>query len=185
MLLPKRIWKDIPGFEGKYQVSNTGQVRSLNYKRTGKTKILKQNTTKRGYKQVTLCKKGEKPYPYYVHRLVAQAFIQNPNNLPEVNHKDENKANNAVWNLEWCDRLYNNEYGTARQRMSKSKIGQHTGGDNGNSKKVKCIELDLIFNSVADANEYLDKPRQNDNIRACARGEQKTAWEYHWIYIEK
>ena len=185
MLLPKQIWKDIQGYEGLYQVSNTGRVRSLNYKRTGKTKILKQNTTKRGYKRVTLCKKGEKPYPYYVHRLVAQAFIQNPNNLPQVNHKDEDKQNNTVWNLEYCTQKYNNNYGTHNEKMSKTKMGQHAGLNNRNLKKVKCIELDLIFNSVADANEYLDKPRQNDNIRACARGEQKTAWKYHWIYIEK
>ena len=115
MLLPKRIWKDIPGYEGLYQVSNTGQVRSLNYRQTGKTKILKQHTDKNGYKKVGLSKNG-KVKTYAVHRLVAKAFISNPNNLPYVNHKDENPSNNAVWNLEWCDCSYNTSYGTSRER---------------------------------------------------------------------
>ena len=116
MLLPKQIWKDIPRYEGKYQVSNTGKVRSLNYKRTGKTKILKPHTNRDGYKTVNLLKPGEKYKPYYVHRLVAQAFIPNPNNWPQVNHIDEDKANNVVWNLEWCTQQYNMNYGTRNER---------------------------------------------------------------------
>ena len=101
MLLPKRVWKDIPGYEGKYQVSNDGKVRSLNYKRTGKTKILKQNTNKDGYKTLLLCKNG-KVKAYYIHRLVAIVFIPNPHNLPSVNHLNEVKTDNRVENVEWC-----------------------------------------------------------------------------------
>ena len=120
MLLPKRVWKDIPGFEGKYQVSNTGQVRTLNYKRTGQTKILKQGIGTHGYKIINLYK-NHSSKTYTVHRLVAQAFIPNPNNYPVVNHKDENKHNNAVWNLEWASYSYNINYGTARDRRAKTR----------------------------------------------------------------
>ena len=112
-----------PGYEGKYQVSNDGKVRSLNYKRTGKTKILKQNTNKDGYKTLLLCKNG-KVKAYYIHRLVAQAFIPNPNNYLIVNHKDENPANNHVSNLEWCNHEYNMNYGTIKDRISEAMKGK-------------------------------------------------------------
>lgn len=203
MLLPKRVWKDIPGFEGIYQVSNTGQIRSLNYRgNAGKTKILKQHTDKDGYKRVNLYK-DSKGKTYKVHRLVAQAFIPNPNNLPEVNHKDENKTNNVVWNLEFCTREYNNNYGShnekvskamkgiqrtqeTKKKMSKAKKGKNKGKNNGMAKAVLMFTLDdefiKRFNCTADANEYLCKPRNNVNISACARGEQETAWDYKWKY---
>lgn len=125
MLLPKQIWKDIPGYEGKYQVSNTGRVRSLNYNRTGKTKVLKQNTNKLGYKSVFLCKDG-KFKRYYIHRLVALAFILNPNNYPIINHKDENPSNNYYKNLEWCTYEYNVNYGNCRKKISEANKGRPT-----------------------------------------------------------
>lgn len=122
MLLPKEIWKDIEGYEGKYQVSNIGNVRSLDYRHTGKIKRLKLNTDKSGYSRLRLYKEG-KPEDYLVYRLVAQAFIPNPNNLPCVNHKDENPRNNCVWNLEWCTYSYNNNYGTRNEKASKAMKG--------------------------------------------------------------
>ena len=117
MLLPKRVWKDIPGYEGLYQVSNTGKVRSLNYRRTGKKQILKQYINNTGYKRVAL-RKNNKVKWYLVHRLVAQAFIPNPHNYPIINHKDENPANNAVWNLEWCTMDYNIDYSKNTSRTA-------------------------------------------------------------------
>ena len=123
MLLPKQIWKDIEGYEGLYQVSNTGKVRSLNYKGTGKKKIWKYAITINTYKQIALYKNGEIKY-YYIHRLVALAFIPNPNNYPVINHKDENPDNNAVWNLEWCTQEYNINYGNCRKKMSKAHKGK-------------------------------------------------------------
>lgn len=116
------IWKDIEGYKGLYQVSNTGQVRSLNYLHTGEVKPLKQDTNKKGYKLVSLSKNGKKK-KYLVHRLVAIAFIPNPNDLPIINHKDENPSNNNVNNLEWCTSEYNNNYGTRTKRASESKKG--------------------------------------------------------------
>ena len=119
------IWKDIVGYEGMYQVSNMGRVRSLDriivYKDgrvwNCKGRILSIHDNGKGYKFVRLSKYG-KPKQEYIHRLVATAFIDNQDNLPEVNHKDENKENNCVYNLEWCSREYNHGYGTARQRQA-------------------------------------------------------------------
>lgn len=96
-------WRDIEDYEGLYQVSNLGNVR-----RNGAN--LRQGIGKNGYPLVTLSKNG-KTKSYYVHRLVAVAFIPNPNNLKCINHKDESRDNNRVQNLEWCDYRYNNAYG--------------------------------------------------------------------------
>lgn len=111
-------WKDIPDYEGKYQVSNMGRVKSLNYARRKQVKVLRPGIEKtRGYLSVTLLKDGkQKTKP--VHRLVAIAFIPNPNDLPQVNHKDENKLNNCVDNLEWCNAKYNCNYGHRNMKIS-------------------------------------------------------------------
>lgn len=109
-------WKDIAGYEGLYEVSDGGMVRTIKRQGTN-ARVLRQNTSGKGYKMVTLCKNG-KYKGYSVHRLVANAFIENKDNLPCVNHKDENKENNDASNLEWCTYRYNNAYGTARKRAS-------------------------------------------------------------------
>ena len=113
--MKKEIWKEIEGFEGLYQISNWGRVKSLGrwIDRKSKGKCWKEErilkpipTEKDSYVRVNLCKDKKKKL-YSIHRLVAQAFIPNPNNLPQVNHKDENKQNNCISNLEWCIRLQN------------------------------------------------------------------------------
>ena len=109
-------WADILNYKGKYQISNLGRVKALNYRRTKKEKIITLKKSK-GYYQVSLWKNGKRKI-FLVHRLVAQTFIPNPDNLPQVNHKDENKLNNCVNNLEWCTQAYNNSYGTRLQRVS-------------------------------------------------------------------
>ena len=116
-MITKEIWKDIEGYEGLYQVSNLGNVKSLdreyiqwnNYTYTPKRyngKILKPHLQRQGYVMINLSKNSKKKLAL-VHRLVAQAFIPNPNDYLEVNHKDGNKQNNCVDNLEWCNRKYN------------------------------------------------------------------------------
>lgn len=113
-------WRDIPGYEGKYQTSNTGKIRTL-HRRVNQRDYelgiceLKQSLTGLGYKKVALNVKGKRT-TQLVHRLVAMAFIPNPECLPQVNHKDENKTNNDVSNLEWCTALYNVRYGTGQVR---------------------------------------------------------------------
>ena len=94
----EEIWRDIDGYEGLYQVSNKGRVKSLKY---GKERILRPGWKTGGYLFVILCKNGNQS-KQRIHRLVAQAFIPNPNNKPQVNHLDENKKNNCVDNLEWA-----------------------------------------------------------------------------------
>ena len=113
------IWKDIKGYENLYQVSNWGRVKSLQY---NNIKILKPRNIQ-GYQCVILYKYNLHK-EYKIHRLVAEAFIYNPYNLPQVNHKDENKANNKVHNLEWCTAKYNVNYGTARDRMKEKMKGR-------------------------------------------------------------
>lgn len=117
-------WRSIQGYEGLYEVSSYGRVKSLErYKSNNggiqllKEKILRPHNTKKGYLTVQLRNKR-----FTVHRLVAQAFIPNPDNLPQVNHKDEDKTNNNVTNLEWCTAKYNSNYGTAIERMINTKI---------------------------------------------------------------
>ena len=123
------IWKDIEGYEGLYEVSSYGRVRSLgqfvNHNFGGyayrKGRILKPGLGSRGYLSVTLSKNGIQKQ-YTVHRLVAQAFIENPDNLPQVNHKDEDRTNNNVTNLEWCDAKYNVNYGNRLNKFYDSRI---------------------------------------------------------------
>ena len=105
-------WRDIEGYEGLYQVSNEGRVKSVR-----RNLILKPRDNNRGYLMVDLYNEGRMKHGQ-IHRLVANAFIENPNNLPQVNHKDEDKTNNMVENLEWCDASYNNNYGSRNQRAS-------------------------------------------------------------------
>lgn len=122
-------FKDVVGYEGLYVVSNLGMVKSIprldasGHKLKGK--ILSIQRDRYGYAVVHLCKGGVRRY-VKLHRIVAEAFIPNPNNLPEVNHKDENKLNNSVKNLEWCTTKYNQTYGTVVERRRTSNFGKHS-----------------------------------------------------------
>ena len=119
-------YRDIKGYEGIYQVSNYGRVKSLSRKalngRTVKERILKQNIGDVGYYNVTLCKDGNHQ-TFRVHRLVAEAFLPNNNNHPYINHKDENKLNNNVDNLEWCTETYNQVYSNGKQVLKYDDFG--------------------------------------------------------------
>ena len=125
--MKKELWKDIPEYEGLYQVSNYGRIKSLhNYR--GKGNIIKPKI-KNNYYQIGLRKNNIRKW-FSIHRLVAENFILNSQNLPQVNHKDENKLNNYVDNLEWCTVLYNNTYGTRIDKVNAAiiaKIGSITG----------------------------------------------------------
>ena len=111
----EKIWKPIIGYENLYKINNYGEVLSLR-----SNKILKPNNNGIGYFIVQLCKNGERKN-YLIHRLVAEHFLDNPNNLPEVNHKDEDKSNNFVNNLEWCKHKYNMNYKQLQKRQQISK----------------------------------------------------------------
>lgn len=165
----REIWKDIKGYKDKYQVSNLGNVKSLNYNQTHKEKLLKffQNTN--GYYQIDLWK-NNKGKRCLVHRLVAETFIDNPNNYPIINHKDENPLNNCAENLEWCDAKYNCNYGTRNQKLYHAVI---------------CVELNKIFESIKEASKELKI--QQAHISGCCnkRKHYNTAGGYHWKYVEE
>lgn len=111
--------KPLLGFDKDYRVTENGDIISMDYHRSGKPKKLAPQRNVHGYAIIKLMK-GCKDITYRVHRLVAMAFVPNPEKLPCINHKDENKLNNNPNNLEWCDNRYNNNYGTRNKRISKS-----------------------------------------------------------------
>ena len=172
---------------GLYQVSNLGRVKSLNRTSTHpkgyiahyKEKILKQSFERNGYVRVGLSRDG-KVKLYYVHVLVAQAFIANPDNLPEVNHKDENKLNNKASNLEWCTHEYNSKHGTRAKRISKANTNNMK-----TSKQVLCVETGVIYESVHEAGRQMNLDF-SEIARVC-RGyrNRKTAGGYHWKYKDR
>lgn len=186
----EETWKDIEGYEGLYQVSTTGKVRSLNYRRSGESKLLKQDVSHRGYKRVYLAKDGKNKH-HLVHRLVAMTFIPNPDDLPIVNHKDEDPSNNNVKNLEWCTHEYNLNYGTRNKRVGKKTKERMIGKKGKDAPRSKPIlmydkEGNFIrrFNCIADANEYFGKDRGCSSITMCLRGENKSAYGYIFTYAD-
>lgn len=186
----QEIWRDIDGFGGCYQVSNLGRLRSVdrtvkgnksNYIRRGK--ILSPKTHRNGYLCVVLCK-DRKQKMYYIHRLVASAFIPNPDNLPQVNHKDEDKSNNRVENLEWCSAKYNTNYGSANDRRCESLKKRNNNYNIGIPKvrrKVLCVETGIIYNSLKSVNIQLGLHRHR--ISQCCKGIRNTCGGYHWRFI--
>lgn len=179
-------WKDIEGYEGLYQVSNEGRVKSLHReiiykdgrKKTIPEKILHNLLSDLGYYHVMLSKNGI-PKRYKVHRLVAKAFIPNPNNLLIINHKDENPKNNAVNNLEWCTQGYNVRYGTMIERSRKTQLNRED-----LSKKVGQYTLDgcllETFKSASEV-ERICPHFKTSSITRCCRNNH-TYKGYIWRY---
>lgn len=152
-----------------YQVSNLGRVKSF---KCNKEKILKQHKRLDGYISVGL-RIGDKVKHIRIHRLVAEAFIPNFNNYPCINHKDENKENNRVENLEWCTAKYNSNYGNVKKKISVA-----------NGKKVYQYDLNgkllNCYNSVREASRHCNIRHQR--ISACCRGEIKKQEDFIWEY---
>ena len=164
------IWKPVRNYKGLYEVSNKGRVKSLNYRHTGKEGIMKPHDNGRGYLQVQLCKDG-KYKRYLVHVLVATAFLDNADNLPEVNHKDEDKTNNCVENLEYCSKLYNCNYGTRNKKISKPVFSV--------DKKSGLI---MWWQSAHEAERALGI--NNGNIIKCCKGKIKSVGGHIWFYAD-
>ena len=183
------VWKDVVGFEGLYRVSDKGKVHSVARKdsigRKCGGRMLTPRYDKDGYLRVTLHKNG-KHKTRFIHRLVAGAFVPNPNGYSEINHRDENKVNNYANNLEWCTREYNNNYGTRSERSGQAQ-----------SKKVKAINIEtnevITFNSTVEVGcKGYD---QGGVAKACrgvykgragklVGGDGRTYKGYRWSYEE-
>lgn len=167
-------WKDIANFEGLYQVSNLGRVKSLPKVGSGGHNgiTLSQSKDKDGYLLVYLYA-NRKKVACKVHRLVAKAFIPNPNNFPQVNHKDEVKDNNCFTNLEWCSPSYNNSYGEGNINRA-------------NSKRVPILQLDMNDNIVREFNSAKEAEStlrfNSSNITNCCKGKYKSMYGYKWKY---
>ena len=176
--MKNEIWKPIPGYEGLYEVSNLGRVKSLGknlyninentYSFHAYSHIMKPSTNK-GYLQVNLSKNGVLKC-IKVHRLVAMAYIPNPNNYPQVNHKNEIRNDNRVENLEWCNNKYNSNYGSRNAKLSK-KVAQYTKDDVFVNEFKSCIEVEKQLGF------------SNGHISKCCLGKRKSAYGYHWRYI--
>lgn len=158
-------WRDVIGYEGLYKVSEDGDILSTVRK---KHIILKPKLDKYGYLTINLYKNGIRK-THKIHRIVAAAFLEDYDESLCVNHINEIKTDNHYSNLEPCTIAYNNNYGTRNDRSAEA-----------HKKKVRCVELDMEFNSLLDAAAYVGASFQN--ISACLRGKQKKCAGYHWIY---
>nr|UWF88477.1 MAG: zinc-binding loop region of homing endonuclease [Bacteriophage sp.] len=168
----EEIWAKIPGFEN-YEVSNFGRVKS--YCRYKEGRLLKFNKNYYGYLSVALCNNGKTKLTK-VHRLVASVFLNNDNNLPQINHKDEDVTNNHVDNLEWCTAKYNINYGNRSAKMAKTQ-----------SVPVLQYNLDLTllrkWDSIKEAADYLNiKKAGRGHITECCQGKRRVAYGYIWRY---
>ena len=180
-------WRPVVGYEGLYEVNNLGEVRSLdrvvyqgNHPQRRKSIIKKQTPHKDGHLMVMLSKEGQNKN-CQVHRLVAETFIPNPYNLPVINHKDEDPTNNRADNLEWCTIAYNNNYGTVKERLSKSKRNSTY-----NTKTVQQYTIDGNFIQEWPSTMEVERVLgyAHTHIADCCRHKLhcNTAYGYKWEY---
>lgn len=206
--MEKEEWREIKNYPN-YMISNRGRVKSLNYNKTGEERIMKFAINKKGYCCVVLYK-DKKQKHYLVHRLVATAFIPNPNNLPQLNHKDEVKTNNCVDNLEWCDAKYNINYGTHNNKLSLAHKGKKLSQEHKDklskilkgrilsqewkNKISKAHQIPILqfsksgntilrkWDSATQASNELNINRSN--ITKCCNGKHNFCGGYRWMYYE-
>ena len=173
----EEVWKDIKGYEGRYQISNSGRLKSyLQDRENGKIKT--GNETKKGYLTALLYAEDGTSKWTPIHRLVASAFIENPDGLPQVNHKDENKKNNRADNLEWCTNDYNVNYGTRNERTARSNMCCET-----TSKKVCSVDQNgrvVHYDSIGEAERQTGN--SHCNIVRALKGRRKTCGNLQWFY---
>ena len=168
------IWKPISGYEGLYEVSNYGRIRRLTWKILNGTKHVGE------YRRITLTKDKETK-SFLVHRLVADAFISNPENLPIINHKDEHPENNCVENLEWCTQKHNMNWGTIHQRLSDNSQNKHA---------VISIDINTLekkyYPSISCAfRDVTGKQGHSGSISEAASGKRKSAYGKFWMYASE
>lgn len=169
----KEIWKDIKGYEGNYQVSNLGNVKSVHYRGSNESKNLVPKCNNSGRLWVEL-RSGGRAKQFLIHRLVASAFIENPDNLPQINHIDENPKNNVVSNLEWCTGLDNIRSFTKNHPFKKRKL------DHAIKQCKKDGTLVKVWTNVREIE--IETNWSAWSISECCRNNRKTAYGYIWQY---
>lgn len=184
----QEIWKNIDGYEGKYQISNLGNVKSLNYGGRGYARNLVPKINNSGRLWVELMKDGKKRQ-FLIHRLVGMAFIPNPDNLPQINHKDENPKNNRVDNLEWCTNLYNFHYSFDRHPERHRKRQYNPTGKkkvHHNRIDVNVWQIDKAGNKIKLWNDVSTIARELGvhqwSVTQCCNGVRKTAGGFKWQF---
>ena len=191
-------WRDIAGYEGYYQVSSLGWVRSLERWVQDKfgmkapyripPKILKPKRAQNGYLFVNLSKEGH-AHPHRIHRMVAEAFIPNPDGLPEVNHKNEDKTDNRVENLEWCSVVYNNTYGTRLERTAKQPHNHPVImlDIEGNQLRRFQSVCEAARHLIANGHSIAGKKTTANSIRAVCqhKAQRHTAYGYRWKFEDE
>lgn len=191
----QEIWKSVVGFEGRYEVSNKGNVRSCGISYTKKSQpgvsfyrkphLMGVQRYSNGYLFVNLTKESRNTIQVSVHRLVADAFLPNPNNLPCVNHKDEDRTNNRVENLEWCDYSYNNRYGNHRKKFVETL--RKTRDDKWKPRYVLQFSLEhkliAVYRSTKDAAMLTGCDRKNIWL-SSTRGVKTKAKKFYWKFYD-
>lgn len=193
--MENEVWKDVVGYEGLYQVSNLGRLKSLEKstkfysgyqkkicERKYPERIICKNHISNGYLQIELFKNG-KVKRLTMHRIVAKTFIPNPNNYPCVNHKDGNKLNNNANNLEWCTYKQNTEHAI------KTGLTKNKGKNNGFSRAVNQYDLQGNFikkwDCIMDFYKSINKSEKSSSVSSCCSGKYKTAYGYKWKYADE
>lgn len=188
--MEKEVWKPIEGYEG-YEVSNLGRVKSLSYNKTGKPRLLKGHINKDGYCSIHLSRESNRKY-IGRSRLVAEAFIPNPEGKPCVDHINANRTDDRADNLRWCTVKENNGFPLARENKRKALLGHKISektrraiiaSNKRRTKPVRCVETGRIFLSATEAAEILSG--HASNICNCCLGKQKTYKTYHWEYVNE
>lgn len=212
VIIMLEIWRPIDGYTGLYEVSSLGKIRSLLRKKDNNHgRLLSPSPNTDGYLTVVLTKDSQRK-SFKVHRLVAQAFIPNPNSYPQVNHKDENKSNNQVTNLEWCTAKYNNNYGgrisRASKNIQKASFGRKLSEETKDKIRKAHLGKKLSKSSIRKRTTKVIKPvvqltsnnsfvKKYDRVTSvsdygfdytdvlrCCRGTRKTHKGFHWMYLK-
>lgn len=173
-------WKDVLGYEGVYQVSDKGRVKCLNYRHTGIEKLMTPQNNGHGYYWVAFRFNGKHKKDYkYVHRLVAEAFLENPQNYSDINHKDEDRSNNCADNLEWCTTKYNLAYGSRHEREIETQRKTHP-------NRIAVLQFSKDGSLIGKYGSQREAQREtgvhSSSVSACCNGKLKTAGGYVWKY---
>lgn len=184
----EEIWKDIKGYEGLYKVSNLGRIKRILFVNNiivkKQDKILKNQKHSAGYNIITLTKNSQQKI-CLIHRLVAEAFLEKIDGKTYINHKDGNKSNNSVDNLEWCTQKENMQHAVKHNLIHYSKVEK--GAKNPRALKIKMIDKDTnkivkTFDSIVDARDFFGK-KSSGGIVHCLKGRIKTIYGYKWEYV--